>query len=140
MNAATPAQSSDLNFTQLIHQYPDIEQLIASNTELQEQIGALDATAGRTKQIARLHQYSDTLTAITVTALRTTDPVELQRRVGEVVDIFEVALGQLNLKKASWAADDPPPIGQCNPPCQEPTPYCSTNGCSAYPGEQGSFH
>lgn len=133
MDAATPAQSSNLNFKQLLENNADVKQLIENNAYLKKQIETLDAEGERARQIARLHQSLDTLTALTVKCLRTTDPAMLQSRVGNAVDVLDDAIKDLKGKILFWEPDDIPHEGQCNPGCYEPVPYCCNGGCYAYP-------
>ena len=120
---------SNANFKQLLENNADVKQLIDNNPYLKQQIETLDAESERAREIARLHQSLDILNAFTVTSLRTTNPAKLQTRIGDVVDILEVAIVQLKEKKRLWGSDDPLPEGEC----REPTPYRCGNGCAPYP-------
>lgn len=133
MDAATTAKSSYENFKQLVHQYPDIEQLIAKNADLQTQIDTLDAQCEKQKQVFLLHRSLDTLNALAVWVLRSKGADELARNVKNAAAIIDVAVHDLNETVKGIAMEDPlQGSGTCNPACVEPAPYCCDNACRNY--------
>ena len=130
--AAVPQKGQPPSYKQLLKDNAELNQLMSNNPQLGEQFLALDAQAERNFQKARLHAPLDSLTAMTIWALQTTNPDQLVLRVNEVAGVLEAALAELQVRKVTWAQNDPPQQGQCNPQCEEPTPHCDGGRCIAY--------
>jgi len=130
--AAVPQMGPPPSYQQLIEDNADLSELLSNNPLLSEQFSALNAQAERTLQKARLHAPLDSLTAMTIWALQTTNPDQLVLRVNDVVGVLEAALAELQVMKVSWAQNDPPQQGTCSPQCEPPTPHCDGSRCVAY--------
>jgi len=130
--AAVPQMGPPPSYQQLIEDNADLSELLSNNPLLSEQFSALNAQAERNLQKARLHAPLDSLTAMTIWALQTTNPDQLVLRVNDVVGVLEAALAELQVMKVSWAQNDPPQQGTCSPQCEPPTPHCDGSRCVAY--------
>jgi hypothetical protein len=131
-SAARRRKNRGKSYRDILKNNADLRNFVASNSELQEQLDAVDAAYERAMEKARLHAPLDTLAAMALWAFRTMDSAELTRRINDVESVLDVAMADLREKMYGWEENDPPPVGACNPACSEPTPCCVDGRCQSY--------